>query len=224
MEGSTCPEAAPGGGGREQDRESQRGGFIDSSREAGMQRREIKILKILGHPHPTLLILPPEPGRTDASLVQARSVEWGWEGRREGEGAAGVGGGLWDPSLTLTHISPPESHPAELGDFQRQFLLTSQLSWASGLLIRLVNTTRTRGEQGSPWAPQLPFPLSAAPSPGLPFSVLEHLSLFAASVILPKPGCLCLQVSLPLCLSLSCPSLSLSVLVSREGSRKLSQP
>lgn len=87
---------------------------------------------------------------------------------------------LRDPSLTLLHISPPESHPAELGDFQRQFLLTSQLSWASGLLIRLVNTTRTAGGRDSPYAASHPLPSIPAPSPVLLFSVLEHLSLFAA--------------------------------------------
>lgn len=71
---------------------------------------------------------------------------WSEGGRGEGKGeGVAVWWGLRDPLLTLTYISPPESHPAELGNFQRQFLLTSQLSWASGLLIRLVNTTKTAG-------------------------------------------------------------------------------
>ena len=114
----------------------------------------------------------------------------------EGEGAAG--------SLVNTPwVSPLESHPAELGDFQRQFLLTSQLSWASGLLIRLVNTTGAAGGRDPPTLPG-PLPLPHTPTPALLFSGLEHLSPVAASVALPRPIPVCLQgpvlpLSEPLC-------------------------
>lgn len=123
------------------------------------------------------------------------------EGRRKGQQG---GGGLRDPSLTLAHVSPPESHPAELGDFQRQFLLTSQLSWASGLLIRLVNTTRTsRGRGKDPSrAPQSPSS-TQPPSPGLLSSGREHLS---SLLLLPFPGqglCVSRSVSLAVCLCLA---------------------
>lgn len=153
----------------------------------------------------------PQPGRIDASpdlqfcVVRVGGAEQG------GWGAAG--------SLVNTPwVSPPESHPAELGDFQRQFLLTSQLSWASGLLIRLVNTTGAAGGRDPPMLPAAPFPSLTHLSPALLFSGLEHLSPVAASVALPRPGSLCV------CRALFCPSLSLSVPVKGEGSRKPHQP
>lgn len=137
-------------------------------------------------------------------------------GGRKGGGRGSREGGLRDPSLTLPRISPPESHPAELGDFQRQFLLTSQLSWASGLLIRLVNTTRTsRGGGGTPQGP-LSHPPQRSPLPRTAFLWAGTFVQFAACS--PHwPGSPSLQVCVPCCLSLPCPSLSLSVPVQRRG-------
>lgn len=100
------------------------------------------------------------------------------------------GGGLRDPSLTLAYISPPESHPAELGDFQRQFLLTSQLTWASGLLIRLVNTTRTAGGRDPPMPPATPFPPSRPPP-----QYCSSLCWNICPCLLPLPPFLCQGLS-----------------------------
>ena len=66
--------------------------------------------------------------------------------------------------------------------------------------------------------PAAPFPSLTHPSPALLFSGLEHLSPVAASVALPRPGSLCV------CRAPSCPSLSLSVPVKGERSRKPRQP
>lgn len=130
----------------------------------------------------------------------------------------GARGGAAGSLVNTPLVFPPEGHPAELGDFQRQFLLTSQLSWASGLLIKLVNTTGAAGGRDPPMLPAAPFPSLTHPSPALLFSGLEHLSPVAASVALPRPGSLCV------CRALSCPSLSLSVPVKGEGNRKPRQP
>lgn len=127
----------------------------------------------------------------------------------EGEGAAG--------SLVNTPwVSPLESHPAELGDFQRQFLLTSQLSWASGLLIRLVNTT---GAAGGRDPPTLPGPLPLPHTPPQPCFSLGWNICPQLLPLWPSPG-----QSLCVCRAPSCPSLSLSVPVKGEGSRKPRQP
>lgn len=142
---------------------------------------------------------------------------WSEGGRGKGRGKGR--GGLRDPSLTLAQVSPPESHPAELGDFQRQFLLTSQLSWASGLLIRLVNTTRTAGGGGRDpsRAPQSPPQCSLFPRTACLWAGTSVR--FDASVTLPGQGlCVCLShAALPLFAPLCpCPE---------EGeSRKRSQP
>lgn len=132
-------------------------------------------------------------------------LPWSWPDlwSEDGRGRAKWEGDSWgvlrDPSLTLAYISPPESHPAELGDFQRQFLLTSQLTWASGLLIRLVNTTRTAGGRDPPMSPADPLPPSGPP-PQYCFSLCWNICpcLLPLSPFL-EPGSLCVRF-LPCCL------------------------
>lgn len=209
--GSTCREAVLSGGG-EWDRESPRYSSTDTSREAGMQILEMQIYS----PHPA----PPSLEGQMLPWFQPDLWSEGGRGRVRGRGQSwGAAGSLVNTSSRL----PSENHPAELGDFQRQFLLTSQLSWASGLLIRLVNTTRPSGGRDPPMLPAAPFPPSQPP-PSTGFLCAETS---VPVCCLFQPPCAgvspCLSRSLPCCLSLSCPSLSLPVPV-EEGSWKPSQP
>lgn len=156
-----------------------------------------------------------EPG--DANLLSAscppslegQMLPWSqpdlWsEGKKKGGKGRSLGGGAAGSLVNTRSSLPSESYPTELGNFQRQLLLTSQLSWASGLLIRLVNTTRTAGGRDPPMSPATPS-LHRSPLPVLLFSVLlEHLSLFVASVGLPVLGSLHSSRSLPRCLSPAC--------------------
>ena len=120
-----------------------------------------------------LRILPPK--LEGQMLSWSQPDLWSEDGRGRMRGREVSGGGAAVVSLVNTRSSlPSESYPTELGNFQRQFLLTSQLSWASGPLIRLVNTIRTAGGRDPPMSPAT-GPLPSQTPPQHCFSLLQNI-------------------------------------------------
>lgn len=101
VERSTCPEGAPGGRSSTVTEADPQAAAEGPGRHAGSESSDT----------PTSC-----PQSLEGQILPSSQPDlWSEGGRGKGRGKGQEG--LRDPSLTLAHVSPPESHPAELGDF-----------------------------------------------------------------------------------------------------------